>query len=241
MKAEAALDWHGIGARYRRLADGAESARLRDLGRRPWTLDAAGVDVAWGLGGDATRTLLAGVRRVPSGSAPPGEGTALPWGTVFEAAVARIAAQARAPALALGGGLDAAAVLVAWCQSGAPPPRVLTLSTGLAGYDEVDAARRIAAACGARCEVVEAPPSAWLEALPCAVASVETPLYNLHPVGRYLLAREARRRGHDTLITGDGADAAFAALPDLDYVPLIAALGAATAWRCVHRSSRATC
>lgn len=88
---------------------------------------------------------------------------------------------------------------------------MLTLSTGLAGYDEVDAARRIAAACGARCEVVEAPPSAWLEALPCAVASVETPLYNLHPVGRYLLAREARRRGHDTLITGDGADAAFAA------------------------------
>jgi hypothetical protein len=234
MPAATALDWHGVGARYRRLADGAVSARLRELARPPYALDAAGVDAAWGCGGDATRTVLAGVRRVSSSSAPRpgpggdahrGDGAAPPWGATFEGAVARIAAEARAPVLALGGGLDAAATLVAWCRAGAPPPPVLTLATGLAGYDEIDAAMRVAAACGVCCARVEAPPSAWLEALPRAVVAMETPLYNLHPVGRYLLALEAKRRGHDTLITGDGADAAFAALPDLDYVPRVAALG----------------
>jgi hypothetical protein len=60
--------------------------------------------------------------------------------------------------------------------------------------------------------------------LPEAVALAEEPLYNLHPVGRLALARAARARGYETLVTGDGADAAFAGRPDLDYVPLVAAL-----------------
>lgn len=220
---DAGRAWHGVGRRYRRVGDGAAAAALRSLARAPLVLDAAGVDFAWGLGGDATRTVLRSVRRDAPGRAPRCEQG--PWAAAFEAAVARIAVDAARPALALGGGLDAAAVLAAWQRTGHAPPVVLTLETGLEDYDEVAGAERIAAACGAHCERVDASPARWLAALPSAIAAAGTPLYNLHPVGRWLLAVEARRRGCTTLITGDGADAAFAGTPDVDYVPIVTALG----------------
>jgi len=142
----------------------------------------------------------------------------------FEAEVARIAAGARDPIVALGGGLDAAAVLVAWRASGVAMPAVATLATGLLDYDEVAEAEAIAKALDVRCEVLRVTPSELVALAPDAAIAAETPLYNLHPVHRLAVARAARATGAATLVTGDGADACFAGRPDLDYVPIVAAL-----------------
>ncbi len=145
-------------------------------------------------------------------------------GSALLEAVDAIAARAVAPALALGGGVDAAVVLAAWRETGRPLPAVLTLRTGLPGYDELEAAQAIASALGVRCELVDVPTTRWGELLEPGIQAVETPLYNLHPLSRLALAEAARARGFRTLVTGDGADAVCAGRADLDYVPLVARL-----------------
>ncbi|MBX3184625.1 MAG: hypothetical protein KF915_18495 [Polyangiaceae bacterium] len=198
----------------------------------PFALDRAGVEAAWGLRESPERTVIAGIQQAPTpGVAPTVRGQVLEqpasaWAAALQADVAAIAEDARAPALALGGGVDAAVVLAAWRASGLPLPAVYTLATGLAEYDEVGSAQAIAAALGARCEVIQVAPNCLVEMLPRCVAAAETPLYNLHPVSRLALATQLKRRGHDVLVTGDGADAAFLGRPDWDYVPVMAALTA---------------
>jgi asparagine synthetase B (glutamine-hydrolysing) len=217
-------DWHGSGRGYLRHRDGAVAGSLHALAEPPFLLDPVGVRAAWGLADAPDHTVLRGLGRTPSSPPPARARSPASWAAAFEAEVHRLAATARAPALALGGGLDAAAVLAAWRATGAPLPTVLTLRTGLPGYDEVEDARFIATALGARCEEVSIAPAQLVELLPRAVAAIGAPLYNLHPVGRLALARAARARGFQTLVTGDGADAVFAGRPDLDYVPLVAEL-----------------
>lgn len=216
-------DWHGVQRAYRR-SDGAAGPSLRALVRPPLRLDRRGVMAAWGLLDEPERTVVLDVRKLPCASDAGMDSPAGGWSAIFESEVSRMACGARSPVLALGGGLDAAAVLAAWRASGAPLPAVLTLETGLAGYDEVEEASAIAASLGARCEVFSLPPEHLVALVPEAIAAAETPLYNLHPVSRLALARAARERGYETLITGDGADAAFAGRPDHDYVPIVAAL-----------------
>ena len=214
-------DWHGLARRYVR-ADGARAVTLAALVTRPVRLSRDGVLAAWGDGTDDLATVLEGVRQAPC--APALAPSAEPFARALEAAVAAIAGTAVCPVVALGGGVDGAAVLAAWRASGAPMPLVLTLETGLAAYDEVAAAQAIAAAFGARCEVVALPPAALVALAPAAAVIAEAPFYNLHPVHRLALARAAVTRGASTLVTGDGADAVFRGAPDLDYVPIVAAL-----------------
>jgi len=214
-------DWHGIVRGYLR-DDGTTSTSLRELARSPLQLARHGVLAAWDERGDPYSTVVAGIRQLPCAvieRAPDDD-----WARVFEAAVAEVASAARAPVLALGGGVDATAVLVAWRASGRAMPVVCTLATGLADYDEVEAALAIAAQLGTRCEVVEVHPAELVALAPRAAIAADTPLYNLHPVHRLALALGARQRGAQVLVTGDAADAVFAGRSDLDYVPIIAAL-----------------
>jgi hypothetical protein len=217
-------DWQGAIRGYLRLDDEATGSSLRGLTQRPLQLDVDGVLAAWGLGGALAHTVIRNVRKLPSASDPTDLISSETWSATFEREVCRIACLAPTPALALGGGLDSAAVLAAWQDSGECLPVVLTLATGLADYDEVEQAKAIAASIGAPCEVVSVPPAELVDLLPGGVEATETPLYNLHPLSRLALARVARERGYETLVTGDGADAAFAGRPDLDYVPIVAAL-----------------
>jgi len=214
-------DWHGLVRGYLR-DDGTMSASLHELARSPLQLDRRGVLAAWSELDAPCSTVVAGVLQLPCARldrAPDDD-----WPRVFEAAVAEVASAAREPVLALGGGVDAAAVLVAWRASGRAMPVVCTLATGLVDYDEVEVALAIAAQLGTRCEVVEVPPPELVALAPRAAIAAEAPLYNLHPVHRLALALAARRRGAKVLVTGDAADAVFAGRPDLDYVPIIAAL-----------------
>lgn len=193
----AARDWHGI-------------ARTRLT--RPIVLDRDGVRAAWNEVDDPYATIARGVRQPPCRTIARRSGD---WRMAFETAVAALPAEV----LALSGGLDSAAILVAWRASGRPLPRCATCRIGAADYDEVEAATALARQLGARCEVVELD----LVALaPEAAVLAQAPFYNLHPVSRLGLARAV-----GPLLTGDGADAVFRGAPDLDYVPLIAALGTA--------------
>lgn len=194
---QAARDWHGI-------------ARTRLT--RPIVLDRDGVRAAWGEVDDPYATIARGVRQ------PPCKAIARRGGR-FDAALETAVAELPGGVVALGGGVDGAAVLVAWRASGRPLPRCVTRRIGAADYDEVEVALAIAGQLGARCDVIDID----LVALaPEAAVLAQAPFYNLHPVSRLGLARAA-----GPLITGDGADAVFRGVPDLDYVPLVAALGVA--------------
>ena len=233
-------DWQGVQRAYLRVRDGAQAASLKLLVERPLRFDRDGVRAAWGVAtrpparasairvderavdDDAIetfeRTPFAGIVQRPR--------ALLPHPTrelrdLFLEEIVRLHRTSAAPALALGGGLDAALVLAAIRECALPLPALLTLSTGLADYDEVAQAEAIARHFSAPLIVVR---TALAALLPHAVALTETPLYNLHPVGRLALAQAARARGFDALFTGDGADAACRGAPDLDYVPLVAAL-----------------
>ena len=194
---------------------------MQSLAEPGFRLDRRGLLSAWGIEPDPVRSILSDIALIPPEAATGATGD---WRATFEEDVARLAKRSQAPVLALGGGLDAAAVLAAWRASGLRLPEIITLETGLPEYDEVAEAAAICAAVGARVERVQVDPQTLVELLPRAIACVGTPLYNLHPVGRLALAHAARDRGFDTLVTGDGADGAFAGTPDWDYVPLVAAL-----------------
>ncbi|MEX1367406.1 MAG: asparagine synthase-related protein [Nannocystaceae bacterium] len=230
----AGTSWQGVGWSRVRVADGVEARTLRELVDGRARLDALGVDEAWGLApATGRRTVVAGIERRP------------PWGPslvratttererdrCFEDAVGRIAANAPEAALALGGGLDAAAVLLAWREQTGAWPTVLTLRTGDRDYDEVDAAGSLCDELGAPLEVIDVSVAELQGLLASAAIAAQCPLYDLHPVGRLALATAARDRGHTTLVTGDGADAAFRSQPDYDYVPVVAALTEAAGLR----------
>lgn len=219
--------WHGLHWSFERQADGARSPTLAALCSPTIALDPRGVDEAWGLCPPTHRpTIVSGIeRRDPSRSVPTrGHGEALARTEAFEAAVATIANSSVAPVVALGGGLDATAVLLAWRAHTGAWPDVATLRTGDDNYDEVDQARSICTTLGAKLSVIDVTPAELVALLPRAVAVCQCPLYGLHPVGRLGFAQALRARGFETIISGDGADAVFGAHPDYDYVPVVAAL-----------------
>lgn len=219
--------WQGVGWSLVRVADGVGARTLRELVDGRARLDAVGVDEAWGLApATGRRTVVAGIeRRPPSGpSLVQATTTARERDRCFEDAVGRIAASAPEAALALGGGLDAAAVLLAWREQTGAWPAVLTLRTGDGNYDEVDAAGSLCDGLGAPLEVIDVSVTELRGLLATATIAAQCPLYDLHPVARLGLATAARDRGYATLVTGDGADAAFRGQPDYDYVPVVAAL-----------------
>jgi len=66
--------------------------------------------------------------------------------------------------------------------------------------------------------------AAFVAGLDRLVTIAEVPLYNLHPVSRVLLLDTLKASNVDTLITGDGADEAFARRDGDDLLPIYAAL-----------------
>ena len=126
--------------------------------------------------------------------------------------------------VALSGGVDSALVVALIRALDLPMPRLVTLRTGYPAYDEVDEAKCVARAFDATCEVIDVTPSDYDAALPDVIDAVAQPLYNLHPVSRWLLARRAEC---GTLLTGDGADQVLSGTPSALYLPLVHAICAA--------------
>lgn len=123
-------------------------------------------------------------------------------------------------ALALSGGVDSA-VLAALLGTRAT---VYTLVPDLSGYGEEAEASAVAARLGLPLRRVHVGAEDYVQTLPAVIAACECPLYNLHPVSRYLLARAVRADGLDVLVTGDGADEVFRGTSGADYLPIVDAL-----------------
>lgn len=181
------------------------------------------------------RTAFATIRAVPPGhglaTGPTGLAvypTAMTTcegdlGALLDAAIDDMLATAPRPlAVALSGGLDSALVL-ALVRRRDPTIRGLVLDPRLPDYSELDAARETARALDVPVDVVSVDPDAFVAAVPAAIAAFETPLYNLHPVAKWLLADAARRAGYRTLLTGDGADQVMTRDVSADYLPLVGA------------------
>ncbi|MDC0716608.1 asparagine synthase-related protein [Nannocystis bainbridge] len=187
------------------------------------SLDAHGVRAAFGEVTADGSTCIAGARLVlppwlrgVHHRGPPGSLHSLLAGALDALPAGRVA-------LALSGGVDSAAL------AGLLGARatVYTLAPELPGYSEEAEARAVAGALGLPLRVIRVTAADYVEALPQVIAACEAPLYNLHPVSRWLLARAVRADGHDVLVTGDGADEVFRGTSGADYLPIVGALARA--------------
>jgi asparagine synthase (glutamine-hydrolysing) len=133
-----------------------------------------------------------------------------------------IEAAPRPIAVALSGGLDSAVVLALAHTIDSSIPAIV-LAPRIEGYSELEGAKLTAQKVGADLCVAEVTANDFLHALPAAIAAMEVPLYNLHPVGKLLLGQAARRAGFATLLTGDGVDQVFKRDQSADYLPLVGA------------------
>lgn len=206
-------------------------------------LDPMGIAAAWSLAEAPDRTCLAKVRAVPPGHTlqraketgitvvpARARSCALPpplsrLGALLADACARSLSEARRPVVALGGGVDAPLAVLAARRAGVTLEHAIHVSLPGTTYDESLAARETARALGLALHEVRITVDELAAELPRAVRLAETPLYNLHPVSRVVAARIARERGHDALVTGDGADqAARGAVEAADYLPIVRAI-----------------
>lgn len=222
---DGARDPLGLVRRFRRTSDGRQSPRLRDLlpTRADRTLDPRGVATAWGEHAECSATCFTGIESLPRGAAPdvPSDATLR---TLLLSATARLATTAGPTAVAVSGGLDSALVLALLRAADVTNLQLYTASTGLPGYDERAQAEATARHFGHPLRVVPVTPAELVDALPACVTAIETPLYNLHPLERFFLAKAVAADGHAALVTGDGADQVFAGAPPAIFLPIVAAL-----------------
>jgi len=174
------------------------------------------------------RTLFEAVAELPPAhelSLRDGAPVASPWAptpapgdlrALLADAVERALASHTHCAVALSGGLDSAIVLA---LTGRRAPAYVLAPT-MPGYSEREEALRTARAVGADVVVVEVDEDDFRAALPEAVAAIECPLYNAHPVSKLLLARAMARDGVTLALGGDGADHVVKRDRSADYLPL---------------------
>jgi asparagine synthase (glutamine-hydrolysing) len=195
----------------------ARGPSLRGLvGAEKVRLDAAGVAAAFGEADAPGSTCIAGARWAwPTTERMPETDS---WLDALTGACAR-APDGRV-ALALSGGVDSA-VLAALLRGRVT---LYTLVPELPDYAEAEEAQTVADRLKLPLRRVSATAEEFVAALPAAVSACECPLYNLHPVGRLLLARAVRADGFDVLVAGDGADEVFRGTSGADYLPIVGAM-----------------
>ena len=197
---------------------------IRELLGADRSLDPIAIDAHFAGMPAPDRTCFAAVRAVPPsyGRTPP-RLHAGDLAVLLRQAVARILRDAPRPiGVALSGGLDSAIVL-ALVRELEPDIEPIVLDPQLPGYSEVEQASDSARQAGGNVRVLIVTEDDIRAAVPAAIAAFETPLYNLHPISKYLLAREARTHGFATVISGDGIDQVFTRDVSADYLPLTSA------------------
>lgn len=193
------------------------------VGNAQVTLDPHGVRAAFGETAADGSTCIAGARLVlpPRLRGEHRRGAPGSLHAVLADACARL--PSGRVALALSGGVDSAA-LAALLGDRAT---LYTLAPELPGYSEEAEARAVAERLGLPLRVVRVRAGDYIQSLPDAIEACECPLYNLHPVSRWLLAQAVRADGFDVLVTGDGADEVFRGTSGADYLPIVGALARA--------------
>lgn len=149
----------------------------------------------------------------------------IPLPQALPRAITDLVTDKRRVAVALSGGLDSALVVAMLRQMGRDDIPIFTLTTGLQGYCEKESTIRTTQLLGLESlQCLEVAESDMIHAFPEVIAAAEVPLFNLHPVHRWLLAKALKREGYEVLITGDGADQVFAGSDPRNYLPIIGAL-----------------
>ncbi len=121
--------------------------------------------------------------------------------------------------VALSGGMDSW-LLAVLLRSRGFEIRGWYLESGVPGYCEIERVRYLSRGLGIACQCVRVTESEFVDALPSFVEAVESPIYNLHPVSKWLLAQALRSEGVASLVTGDGADQVIRQETDCDLLPL---------------------
>ncbi len=206
----------------------------RDGHRRVWDIE--GVRSYLGKSPDGFRTCFGGIGAVGPGTALEHDGEAVKLRPVqasggspeqlsvaLPRAVEALLVDGRRTAVALSGGLDSALLVALLRAAGRDDIPVFTLATHLADYCELAETRSVAAKLGV-CELHVIEAESLVSELPAAIAAAEVPLFNLHPVSRWLLATALKREGFEVLLTGDGADQIFAGSNPRNYLPIIGSM-----------------
>ncbi len=121
--------------------------------------------------------------------------------------------------VAVSGGIDSW-LLAAILRHAGYRVRGWYLESGIPGYCERQQVEWIARTLGIACRHIRVTASDFLASLPAFVSATESPIYNLHPVSKWLFARALRQEGVRAVVTGDGADQAMRQEWDCDLLPL---------------------
>ncbi len=113
----------------------------------------------------------------------------------------------------LSGGLDSTVALALAARQGHPVPRAFTIGLVGAGLDERPQATAAARAVGAELDTVALDPTTIAETFPALVTAAEGPVFDTAAACLLRLAARVRERGHKAVLTGEGADEAFAGYP----------------------------
>lgn len=141
-----------------------------------------------------------------------------PLADALMAAMEEVVARGPVP-VALSGGLDSWVLALLLRRMGAEV-RGYSLVSGVPGYCEWEQTRQLASVLALPVAPLELEAGAFEEALPRFLAVTRTPIYNLHPVSKLLLAEELARRGERFVVTGDAADQVFRCEAACDLLPL---------------------
>lgn len=121
--------------------------------------------------------------------------------------------------VALSGGLDSW-VLAMLLRNAGRDVRAVTLASGIDGYCEFAQVDLLSRRFAIPLEVIAAGAEDFESALPRFLAITRTPIYNLHPVSKLLLAEGLAARGIPAIVTGDAADQVFRCETECDLLPL---------------------
>lgn len=110
--------------------------------------------------------------------------------------------------LALSGGLDSQ-FLYLWLKGKGFKVKAHSLRSNIPNYCESSRTMEFARAFDVSVEFIEVRLSDFYDTLPQFLRAVEEPIYNFHPISKYLLARELRKKGVNSIVSGDGADQVF--------------------------------
>lgn len=126
---------------------------------------------------------------------------------------------AKPAAVAVSGGLDSWVLALLLREMGRPVAGY-TLVSGVAGYCEYAQTLQLARQFDVPLDPIPVEEGGFEAALPRFLQITRTPIYNLHPVSKLLLAEGLAARGVTAIISGDAADQVFRCESECDLLPL---------------------
>jgi len=134
-------------------------------------------------------------------------------------ATLRRLSEARPVPVAISGGLDSWVLALLLRRAGFDV-QGYSLRTAVPGYCEAEQVQALASQFAVPVDFIPASAGEMESALPRFLAVTSTPIYNLHPVSKLLLAEGLAARGVTCVVTGDAADQVFRCESECDLLPL---------------------